>query len=609
MIRDWQQPEKLLRQAIELFPEEPEAYYHLGQVCRKTNRPEEAADYFHRAVKLRPDWADAYFALGLVLQKLHRPDGAEVCFRRVVELNPGYAEAHNSLGLILNGADRLDSALDCFSRAVQLKPGYAEAYNNLGVVQARKKLPGEAMRSFRRVIELEPNNPCAHNNLGLSLKELEQHTEAQDSFRRAVELNPGYAEAYHNLGLTLKEAGCFDEAEIYIRRAIELKPDFTLAYNNLVALLAVANRLDEAEESIRMSVRLTPVAPEAHRRLGLVLKMKHRLDEAEAEYRQAIALSAPGMDTEPYFGLGILHLLRGQLLEGWKYYELRRKIFEYPEPPIPYWQGEELAGRSILLFFEQGLGDTLHFIRYVEKVAGLAAQTVIWVQSPLRRLLARSSSCRIHTGAKMPPEKFDFACSLHSLPLLFHTSQQTIPREVPYLWPGNNVAAKWRKALAGADGGRCCRVGVVWAGNPRHDNDRNRSIPFAVFSRLFAAKQVRWVSLQVGERAKDLAGADYQVTDLSRELTDFYETAGVIANLDLVISVDSAVAHLAGAMGKATWLLLPFNPDWRWQLYRGDSPWYPTMRLFRQIRPGDWRHVLEKAASALTNIEEIHQNK
>lgn len=633
----WQQAESLFRQAIERQPDYPEAYYNLGLIYRRTNRLDEAeicleraielkADYseahyilglifqesnrlneaaasFYCAIKLDSAWADAYYQLGLVLKHINRLDGAEACLRRVIELNPNDAKAYNNLGMILNVENHLDAAQECFCRAIELKPDYTEAYNNLGVVQARRKLLEEAVKLFRYAIELQPDNPYTCNNLGLNLKELDRRDEAQDCFRRAIRINPHYAEAHHNLGLALKEAGCLDEAERCIRRAIGLKPDFTLAYNNLVAILAVANRLEEAEECIRQSVRLKPDSSEAHRRLGLILKMKHRLDEAEASYRRAIDLSPPTQRAEPCFALGILHLLRGQFATGWENYELRRKIFEYPEPPIRYWQGEDLAERRILLFFEQGLGDTIHFIRYARKVTELAAETVVWVQRPLERLLVRSSSCRIYTGTKMPLEKFDFACSLHSLPGLFYTSQQkTISQKVPYLWPGNNVSAKWRKALDKADGGRLYRIGVVWAGNPRHDNDRNRSVPFSVFSKLFAMAQVSWVSLQVGDRAGDLSGTVGNVADLSRELTDFSETAGVIANLDLVVSVDSAVAHLAGAMGKPTWLLLPFNPDWRWQLDREDSPWYPTMRLFRQDKPGDWRRVLEKVGMALLRI-------
>lgn len=595
--------ESCICQAIKLKPDYPEAFYIQGLILCGTNRLDEAALSFYKVTQLRPSWADAYFQMGTVLKNNKRLDGAEICLRHAIELKSDFAEAYNNLGLIFSDTNRLSKALICFHQAIELNPDYSEAYNNLGVAQTRKKLPDEAVKSFRRASELQPDNACIHNNLGLALKELKRQDEAKDCFWQAIRLNPGYAEAYLNLGLIVKEADCLEEAEKYLRQAIELKPDFALAYNNLAGLLTITNRLEEAEICLRQSIRLKSDSSEAHRRLGIVLKKLQRLDEAEAAYFRAIELSPPGQAEEARYGLGTLYLLHGQLPKAWKDYELRRKVYKFTEPAIRYWQGENLADKKILLFFEQGLGDTIQFVRYAHKVAELAAETTVRVQKPLQRLLSHSFGCKIYAVSDTPSEHYDFACSLHSLPFLFNTSLETIPQP-PYIRTLNNIALKWRKTIDKADGGLYYRVGVVWAGNPRHDNDRNRSIPFKLFSQLFKVEQISWVSLQVGKRAADLTQTAGKVIDFSRQLGDFQETAGLIQSLDLVITVDSSVAHLAGAMGKKTWILLPFAPDWRWQLNRDDSPWYPTAQLFRQHKPGAWQDVLERVKTALQ--KEIH---
>ena len=599
---NWQQAEFFFLQAIEVEPNLPEAHYQLGLVCKATNRLDEAATAFYNATKLKPNWAEAYFQLGLTLKNSNRLDGAEFCIRQAIELKPDFAEAYNNLGLIFSDSDRLNKAYICFHQSIELRTDYVEAYNNLGVVQAKRKLPDEAVNAFCHALELQPDNPYIHNNLGLAFKELNRLNEAKNSFQQALNLNPDYAEACLNLGLIYKETDYLEEAEKYITRAIELKPDFPLAYNNLAAILTITNRFGEAESYLRQSIKLKPDSPETHRRLGLLLKRMNRLDCAEAAYLRAIELSPPDQASEPHLGLGFLYLLRGQFTKGWEKYELRRKVFKFSEPAIPYWQGENLSGCKILLFFEQGLGDTIQFIRYAPKVAELASETVVKVQGPMKRLFTHSlSGCKIIAGSNIPAEHYDFACSLHSLPYIFNTGQDAI-YQLPYIRADKNVSKKWQIKLHKADGGNLYRIGVVWAGNPKHDNDRNRSIPFTIFNQLFNIDQISWISLQVGSRAKDIAQITSKVFDFSRKLTDFAETAGLIQNLDLVITVDSSVAHLAGAMGKKTWILLPFAPDWRWQLDREDSPWYSSVQLFRQHKPGNWQDVLEEVRSAIREL-------
>lgn len=467
---------------------------------------------------------------------------------------------------------------------------------NLGVSLANKGDLQQAEAAFCQAIRLNPNYAKAYNNLGLILQKTNRFDKAEACLLRAIELAPDSPDTYNNLSLVFMDTARLDEAEACLRQAIKLNPNVPEIHNNLGLVLVDQNRLQEAETAYRRAIRLKPDYPDAHYNLGNLFKNTKRLDEAEREYRYALKLR-PGFDTA-LFALSTLYLLKGQFEKGWENYnKLRMK--KHRQPDICRWRGEDLTGRRILLFHEQGFGDTIQFARYVQKVSELASETVLWVQKPLQRLMASSyTALTVHTGKELPAEPYDFACPLPDLPMIFNSSEKTIPKIIPYIDVSTDISQTWKNTLNNMCGNGY-RIGIVWAGNPKHHNDRNRSIPYAVFRDLFDISNVIWVSLQVGSRAEDLAKTSDKVLDLSQSLSDFAETAGAIANLDLIITVDSAVAHLAGAMGKETWVLLPFAPDWRWQLDRKDSPWYPTMRLFRQNKAGNWQEVLKKVKTAL----------
>lgn len=419
------------------------------------------------------------------------------------------------------------------------------------------------------------------------------------SFCQAIKRDPGFSEAYQRLGEVLISLHYWDDAQRCFCKAIELESYYPEAYNYLGIVLKHKNRLTEAEECYRQAIAQRPDYAEAFHNLGNCQKLTNRFDEAEASYLRALELQPDLLKSR--FSLATLYLLRGQYNKGWKLYDSRFNWQEKIRLNIPIWQEEDLTGRQILLFYEQGYGDTIQSIRYINKVAELAAKTTVWIQKPLERLLSTNTQDAFSVctnGRKLDPKEFDFACSVFSLPAKFNSSIETIPNHVPYLYASRDVAMKWREKISKSAGNRY-KVGVVWAGNPEHSDDRNRSIPLALFRRLFAVDGVYWISLQVGEQVHELAKLPGCIFDCSGELVDFAETAGVIENLDLVIAVDTAVAHLAGAMGKRTWLLLPYRPDWRWGLESENSPWYPTMRLFRQNRIGDWQEVLERVKAAL----------
>jgi tetratricopeptide (TPR) repeat protein len=595
---DLESAEASFRRAAEADPGYIEAYNNLGVIQYGTNQLTAAEASFRRAIELNPHAGDIYNNLGAVLKDLKRLDEAEECLRRAARLKPDDPRVYNNLGLVLKAAFRLEEAKECLQRAIALQADFSEAHNNLGLVLQDMKRLEEAEECLRRVIRLKPEDSQAYNNLALVLLDAGRLQAAKDCLRQAVERRPEYPEAYNNLGLVFKVENHPEEARACFVRALAFRPAYPEAYNNLSTVLKDLNRPEEAEECLRRAIELQPAYPEAYNNLGLLYKEQNRLEESEKYLERALALRPEFPEAD--FALSMICLLREQYAKGWEKYERRAEAFGYYRPQVPLWRGESLAGRRILLFHEQGFGDTLQMLRYVPQVAGMAASTTVWVQKPLEKLLAlQGASYAVCAGENLAAKDYDLACPLPSLPGIFQTTTATIPREFPYIRVNKKQAAKWQKLLAQTTGTDLFRVGVVWSGNPKLRNDRNRSISFESFSRLFALEDVSWISLQAGERAQALKRAPYRVADFTEQLVDFSETAAIIENLDLVISVDSAVAHLAGAMGRKTWLLVPYAPDWRWLLTREDSVWYPTMRLFRQSKIGDWQAVLARVAAAL----------
>ncbi|MDR3563642.1 MAG: tetratricopeptide repeat-containing glycosyltransferase family protein [Negativicutes bacterium] len=546
--------------------------------------------------------ATTYLNNGLDLARKGNLQQAAASFHQAIAQNPNYGEAYNNLGVIQTRMKRLSEAVHSFHQAIRLNPDNAAAYNNLGIVQSEAGDLDAAVHSFRQATCLKPDHPPFFNNLGIVLDKAALLEEAAAAFRRAIALSPDYPEALNNLGTVLRKSHLLPEAEDCLRKALVLRPNYAKAYNNLGLVLKTSFLLEDAIACLRRAQELEPSNPEILNNLGVALKESRRLAEAESCLHQAIKLRPDFADA--HFSLAVLYLLQEEYEKGWDQYDDLRLVKAGDwRPPAPRWRGEDLAGRRILLYADQGFGDTIHFARYAPMVAAMATETFLWVQQPLERLLAISQpNYRQVNDKTVAVNHYDYCCPLPSLPQVFKTDKESIPGIIPYLQPSHEKVAAWEKKLATLDGGGRYRVGVVWAGNPAHNNDRNRSIPFDTFARLLNLSGISWVSLQVGERAADLAKAPAPIIDLSADLTDFAETAGVVANLDLVISVDSAVAHLAGALGRQIWLLVPHNPDWRWQLDRADSPWYPSMRLFRQQKPGNWAEVLAKIAAALPQL-------
>lgn len=454
----------------------------------------------------------------------------------------------------------------------------------------------EAETLCRRVLARQPDRDDALNLLGVMAFRAGHNDIAMELVSRAVRINPAIAEYHSNLGNLLRVAGRSQDAIVAYQTALRIKPDFPEVYSNLGCALASEGRLHEAVAAHRSALALNPNLAEAHSNLANALVDQGRIDEAIAAYRSAVSINPE--QAEVQCNLAMCQLLKGDWEAGWRGYEWRLKCGDAEDPSggftQPRWQGEDLGGRTILLYAEQGLGDAIQFIRYVGPVAKRQGTVIVQCQPQLIQLFKQLPNVtqRFATGDVLPP--FDVQCPLMSIPSVLGTRLESIPPQMPRLRAPPNCRESWKARLTG-DSAKL-KVGLVWAGNPSHRNNLNRSIERSLLAPLADVPGVRLFSLQKGSEDR---GANPVLVDYTGELRDFSDTAGLIENLDLVISVDTATAHLAGAMGKRVWLLLPFAPDWRWMLDRPDSPWYPTMRLFRQDRPGDWAGVIRRVAAEL----------
>jgi Tfp pilus assembly protein PilF len=460
---------------------------------------------------------------------------------------------------------------------------------------------GEAEQLYRQILARQPGHIQAMHNLGQIALQAGRNDAAVDLIRRATSLGPNYAEAHNNLGNALRAQGQLDEAIAAYRRAFALNPNLPEVHNNLGNALAEKGQLEEAITAYRQAISLRPEYAEAHYNLGSALKEQGQLDEAIAAYRQAIALK-PNLP-EAHNNLSLALLARGDFQQGWEEYEWRWKCKGFPPPrnfAQPQWDGGPLEARTLLLHAEQGLGDAIQFIRYLPLVAQRGGRIIIECQAELQRLFQPTAGRFPVLVFGQPLPAFDLHCPLLSLPRVFGTDLTNIPKIVPYLHAADEDARRWQHRLA--DRSPLIKVGLVWAGNPRRKHDRNRSMKLANLAPLGRVPGVRLFSLQKGEAAAEAKTPPpgMELVDWTEELKDFADTAALIDNLDLIIAVDTAVPHLAGAMGKPVWTLLPFVPDWRWVPGREDNPWYPSMRSFRQPRIGDWDSVIARVVEALS---------
>lgn len=563
----------------------------------------EAERLYRHVLAVSSRHADSLHLLGVIAQHNGRHDLAVDLIGKAIAINPAEASYHSNLGTALWKQGQLDAAIACYRRALELKPDYAKAHFNLGTGLWKQGRPHEAEASYRSALQFKPDYPEAHDNLGSLRKEQGRLDEAVACYREAIRLKPDYPEAYNNLGTALLSQGHPEEAIAAYRTSLDLRPDYKEAHFNLGNALTALGQPEGAAACYRNAVALRRDYADAHHNLGAALKELGRLDDAISSYRTVLALEPD--HPEAHSNLGIALLAQGELAEGWVEHEWRwrtpQMIKARRDFPRPQWRGEAAEGQTLLIHAEQGFGDTLQFCRYATLAADRGPRVIMEVQPPLVRLLRSLPRVErvVEHGEQLP--EFDLHCPMLSLPLALGTTLATIPSAASYLRPDQAQIAAWRTRLDAMVGMRL-RIGLAWAGNPRDHSrdlaavDRRRSLAPVRLAPLFERSGARFFSLQ-----KDGAKAPehFPLIDVMGEMDDFADTAALIANLDLIISVDTAVVHLAAALGKPVWLLDRFDPCWRWLTGRRDSPWYPALRIYRQPCPGDWDSVLAEVADDL----------
>ncbi|MBI5724036.1 MAG: tetratricopeptide repeat protein [Planctomycetes bacterium] len=548
---------------------------------------------------------------------------------RLVAEQPGLAAAHHALGNLLQTDGQPQRAVECYQRALSIQPDQPEILNDLGTALCESGMFDRACEQLFRAAELGGDNADILYNLGWALESSGRRDEVVAQYRKAVELDAEHGGALSNLGRLLAAAGELVEAADFLSRAVILEPDNRQACRLLAGAVARLGRLEEAAALYQKALDLDRNDPEAHVRLGNILCISGQPRRAVGHYEQALALDPSCAEAwyclgaisdhakaEVFFrkaleicpqyplanwNLALNLLLGGQYEEAWRRYESRYDLpdFEYLRRLVPRWDGRPIPDKTLMVRYEQGLGDAIQFVRYLPLARGRCGRLVLFCPNTLMPLF--DGMAGLDEMVDDPTKgNWDYAIGLMSMPAIFGTALDTIPADVPYLSAKPDKAAFWAsKRVAGR-----FNAGLAWAGNPSNPRDKQRSMRLADFQPLGRINGLALHSLQVGDGA-DQAKApppDVEIADWSGELKDFSDTAGLVANLDLVISIDSALAHLAGAMGKPVRLLLPDIPDWRWMPDRGDSPWYPTMRIFRQKTAGDWRDVVRRVEEELRGL-------
>ena len=577
----------------------------------------------------------ALYADGLAHFIAGRHLEAQLCCQQALAVEAEHADTLHLMGLLSLQATQYDHALAWISRAIRREPK-TDYLTNLGTVLLKQGRREDALAVFNKAVQLKPDNADLWRNLGDVQSGIGRSVDAVQSFQQALKLNPRHWDAAYKAGLILYQEGRLEEALVYFSRYDEMPIDDGLTLQMRALAMFVRNRFEEGLHDIQRAHALVPANADicnltgvflrrlsreeealpwfdralklrpdflvAFRNKAFALTHMHRFGEALAVYDEMKAVDPPNAEADFYASLVLL--LIGDFEAGWAAREARSKVpglaiarFEFREP---LWLGKEsIEGKTIVIHTDEGLGDSIQFARYVPMVAARGARVILVVEDavfPLLSGLAGVSQCISKSAGALPA--FDAYCPMSSLPLAFATRLETIPSPTSYLpAPAESRLQAWERRLDAHDR---LRVGLVWSGNPKHSNDYNRSVPLRMLAQILDL-DARFVSLQKDPKADDRAilREQAEVLDLTDHLTDFAETAALVSCLDLVITVDTSVAHLAGAQGRPTWLLLPYLPDWRWLLDRDDSPWYASVRLFRQDERRDYAHVLDRVRDEL----------
>ena len=587
----------LYNRILDSQPDDAQLLYLLGVANLQIGQTRQGMAFLQRSLAVVPGDAVAHNNIGLALRAFGQFEDALAICDRALAINPNFAHAWLNRGDVLVELKRLLDARASYDRALAIKPDYADAYCNRGLVLQALGRPQGALASCDHALAINLDHAQAHYNRGNILQELGRPQEALASYDRALAIRPDFADALCNRGVVLQELGRWDDALASYDHALAIRPDFAVAYTNRGNTMQELGRSDEALASFAKALVLNPDQPETYYNQGNVLRELGRLDEALTSYDRALALNANRAAVN--YNRSFIELLTGDLQQGLALYESRKNL---PSPiearPYgqPLWTGSEnLSGKTLYLYIEQGFGDTIQFYRYAHLARARGARVILAVQDRLVRLLQDASPDIEIVGDGAVPAHFDFHAPLMSLALAFGTTMNSIPAAVPYLRADPQRMQTWRQKI-GAQG---LKIGICWQGGTEI---KGRSFAPALLAPIAGLPNVRLISLQKAFDGKQLASLPGSMTvetldNLDNGADAFLDTASLLPLLDLIITADTSVAHVAGALGCPTWLALKHAADWRWFLDRNDSPWYPSLRLFRQPAPGDWASVFAQMHS------------
>jgi tetratricopeptide (TPR) repeat protein len=536
----------------------------LASECCRLGNLNYAGQLLEQVINTQPDNMEALCFMAEISYRMKSYDVSIELLKRLMSLSADTAEIYNNIALVQSEKGALDDAIESYKNAILLNPDLADIHYNLGNILRERNQSSEAMRCYRKAVQLNSNSVDSLINLGNVLQELKNYDEAAECYEKALRLSPENSDLHNNLGLVFQEKLMFKEAVLNYEKAVELNPNKADVHNNLGFAFQLMGKLGEAIDSYREALELDPNYANAHWNLARAL------------------------------------LLTGNMEEGWREYEWRWKadtlIVASQKCSQSLFTLDDISGRTILLHAEQGFGDNIQFIRYAPLIAQCGAKVIVECHEELSSLFRNIGGIVQVIGFNEQPPKYDVNCPLLSLPLIFGTTLETIPANVPYLAVSSSQTQRWKERMAGDSSE--LKVGLVWHGNPKIPRKHMSLNHFSGFSEV---KNVSFYSLQKGEAAEQAKHppGGMRLFNYTEEIKDFSDTAAIIENLDLIITIDTAVAHLAGALGRPVWTLIPFAPDWRWLLDREDNPWYPTMRLFRQRSNDDWNSAIEQIAVEL----------
>lgn len=591
--------ESMCRQVVQQEPHQVKALFWLALIADQMGKTAESVDYYTTVLDVQPDLAEAHGNLGSVLLKQRRLEEAIAHHRQSVVLMPESAQAHYNLAVALSCDNKIEDAIEHYQKALSLMPDYVVAHHNLGIAFCQQKKFEAGIYHYKRVIELEPNHASAYFSLGEALYQQKKLEDAIAHYRQAIAIQPEDYVAHNSLGVALKQQAQFEQAIDHFQQAIALEPHYVEAYVNLAATMRELYRNDEAIAYCQAALRLAPTNATVHNAYACILYSQEKFEAAIASFEESLRHDPDCAEVHSNLGMVLLH--SGNFQRGFAEYFWRLKVhptrLRYEEA---LWNGADLHGKTILLTAEQGFGDQIQFARYATLLAKQGGEVVIGCPKQMVCLLATVPGVSRCVDSNKDSVETHFHAPLLELPRILGTTLDTIPATVPYVSPPTDSTIHLNTPP-----NTHLRVGMVWNPNPASPTFRKRSCPLSHLLDLLKISGIALYSLQknVSDSDAELLQSYASVQALGEYFTDFADTAAAIAQLDLVISIDTSVAHLAGALGKPTWLLLPKCPDWRWLIDRDDSPWYPTMRLFRQQQLGDWNDVFIRVAAALKTFK------